>query len=252
MYEAEFVRQRECTFKLGIQFNDWGRLGDSYVHGFGTLGRDLSGIPFHHYWRKAHAAGKAREIGAYSLNTLAAPQGRFMVSAIDAPKSTPLADIAYAYHFDAGRYAQYLRRDAEARGVMRTEGRIRRTLLRPDDGFVDAVELESGARIAGDLFLDCSGFRGLLIEEALHTGYEDWTHWLPCDRAWAVPCEKTGPPTPYTRSTARGAGWQWRIPPATSHRQRPCLFKPLPQRRRSRGGAAEASGRPSARRAAAA
>ena len=210
--EAEFVKQTQSTFKLGIQFNDWGRLGDSYVHGFGTLGRDLAGIPFHHYWRKAHAAGRAKGIGAYSLNTLAAPQGRFMVSAIDAPKSTPLADIAYAYHFDAGRYAQYLRRYAEARGVTRTEGKVRQTLLRPEDGFVDAVVLESGARIAGDLFLDCSGFRGLLIEEALHTGYEDWTHWLPCDRAWAVPCEKIGPPTPYTRSSARSAGWQWRIP----------------------------------------
>jgi tryptophan 7-halogenase len=210
--EAEFVKQTQGTFKLGIQFKDWGRLGDTYVHGFGALGHDLAGIPFHHYWRKAHTAGKAKDIGAYSLNTLAAPQGRFMVSAIDAPKTTPLADIAYAYHFDAGLYARYLRRLAEGRGVKRTEGKIRQALLRPADGFVDAVVMESGEKVSGELFLDCSGFRGLLIEEALHTGYEDWTHWLPCDRAWAVACEKVGPPTPYTRSTARGAGWQWRIP----------------------------------------
>src|SRR5512143_1872581 len=135
-----------------------------------------------------------------------------MPSATDVPATSPLANIAYAYHFDAGRYARYLRAYAEARGVRRTEGKIVQTLLRPDDGFVDAVVLESGEKIGGDLFIDCSGFRGLLIEQALHTGYEDWTHWLPCDRALAVPCEKVGPPTPYTRSTARSAGWQWRIP----------------------------------------
>ncbi len=210
--EPEFVRQTQGTFKLGIQFNDWGRVGDSYVHGFGSLGHDLSGIAFHHYWHRAYAAGAAKDLGAYSLNTLAAPQGRFMVSAADARKDSPLAQIAYAYHFDAGLYAQYLRRYAEARGVKRTEGKIQQVLLRPNDGFVDAVVLESGERISGELFIDCSGFRGLLIEDALHTGYEDWTHWLPCDRAWAVPCTKVGPPTPYTRSTARGAGWQWRIP----------------------------------------
>jgi tryptophan halogenase len=210
--EAEFVRQTQGTFKLGIQFVDWGRLGDSYVHGFGALGLDLAGIAFHQYWLKAHAAGYAGDIGAYSLNTLAAPLGKFMASAVDAPKNTPLADIAYAYHFDAGLYARYLRGYAEARGVTRREGKITETRLHPDTGFVESVVLESGEVIAGELFIDCSGFRGLLIEEALHTGYEDWTHWLPCDRALAVPCEKVGPPTPYTRSTARKAGWQWRIP----------------------------------------
>jgi len=209
--EAEFVKHTQGTFKLGIQFNDWARLGDSYIHGFGTLGHDLAGIPFHHYWCRARTAGKAQALGAYSLNTLAAPQGRFMVSPIDAPKNTPLSDIAYAYHFDAGLYARYLRGYAEAKGVVRTEGKIREVHLRAN-GFVDAVVLENGEKIAGDLFLDCSGFRGLLIEGALKTGYEDWTHWLPCDRAWAVPCERVGLPTPYTRSTARGAGWQWRIP----------------------------------------
>ena len=210
--EIDFIKKTQGTFKLGIQFNDWGRLGDSYVHGFGTIGHEVGLLPFHQYWIKAFQAGKAADIGAYSLNTAAAPRGKFMASADDVPPTSPLANIAYAYHFDAGLYALYLRGYAEARGTRRTEGKVVSTVLRPDDGFVDAVVLESGERIGGDLFIDCSGFRGLLIEEALHSGYEDWTHWLPCDRALAVPCEKVGPPTPYTCSTARAAGWQWRIP----------------------------------------
>jgi len=210
--EIEFVKKTQGTFKLGIQFNDWGRIGDSYVHGFGSIGHDYGWLPFHQYWLKLFQSGKAGDIGAYSLNTAAAPVGKFMASATDVPPTSPLANIAYAYHFDAGLYARYLRTFAEARGVRRTEGKIVQTLLRPDDGFVEAVVLESGEKVTGDLFIDCSGFRGLLIEQALHTGYEDWTHWLPCDRAMAVPCENVGPPTPYTRSSARAAGWQWRIP----------------------------------------
>jgi len=210
--EIEFVKKTQGTFKLGIQFNDWGRIGDSYVHGFGSIGHDYGWLPFHQYWLKLFQSGKAGDIGAYSLNTAAAPFGKFMASATDVPPTSPLANIAYAYHFDAGLYARYLRTFAEARGVRRTEGKIVQTLLRPDDGFVEAVLLESGEKVTGDLFIDCSGFRGLLIEQALHTGYEDWTHWLPCDRAMAVPCENVGPPTPYTRSSARAAGWQWRIP----------------------------------------
>lgn len=210
--EIDFVKQTQGTFKLGIQFRDWGRLGDSYIHGFGTIGHDLGLLPFHQYWLKAFHAGKAANIGAYSLNTAAAPRGKFMTSASDVSATSPLANIAYAYHFDAGLYARYLREYAQARGVRRTEGRVVNSILRTVDGFIEAVVLESGERIDGDLFIDCSGFRGLLIEEALHAGYQDWTHWLPCDRAVAVPCENVGPPTPYTRSTARTAGWQWRIP----------------------------------------
>jgi tryptophan 7-halogenase len=210
--EIEFVRRTRGTFKLGVQFNDWGRLGDSYIHGFGSIGHDLGLLPFHQYWLKARQAGRAQEIGAYSVNTAAAPRGRFMASASDVPASSPLANIAYAYHFDAGLYARMLREYAEQRGVRRTEGKIAQTQLHPDTGFVEAVTLENGERIEGDLFIDCSGFRGLLIEQALHTGYIDFTHWLPCDRALAVPSEIVGPPTPYTRSTARTAGWQWRIP----------------------------------------
>ncbi|MGH8213489.1 MAG: tryptophan halogenase family protein [Rhodanobacteraceae bacterium] len=209
--EAEFVRETRGTFKLGIQFLDWARIGDCYVHGFGQIGHEYGLLPFHQYWLKANAQGWAEEIGEYSLNTTAAERGKFMVSAQDVPKNSPLADIAYAYHFDAGLYAKYLRRYAEARGVRRTEGKVVHVAQR-EDGFVEEIVLADGERIAGDLFIDCSGFRGLLIEQALHAGYEDWSHWLPCDRAVAVPCENVGPPTPYVRCIAREAGWTWRIP----------------------------------------
>lgn len=210
--EIEFIKAVKGTFKLGIEFVDWARIGDRYVHGFGTIGHDYGLLPFHQYWIKARQTGRAADIGAYSLNTAAAPRGKFMASATDVPANSPLANIAYAYHFDAGLYAKYLRGYAEKRGVRRTEGKVVQVLQRPDDGFVEAVVLESGERIEGDLFIDCSGFRGLLIEQTLHAGYEDWTHWLPCDRAVAVPCENVGPLTPYVRCTARDAGWQWRIP----------------------------------------
>ena len=211
--EADFVRKTKGSFKLGIQFVDWSRMGDRYMHGFGTsIGPDLGLLPFHQYWIKAWLAGRAKEIGAYTLNTMAAPRGKFMVSATDVPRGSPLANIAYAYHFDATLYAKYLRGYAEQLGVLRNEGIVAQVVQHPESGFVQSVRLESGEIIAGDLFIDCTGFRGLLIEETLHTGYLDFTHWLPCDRALAVPCEKVGPPTPYTRSTARQAGWQWRIP----------------------------------------
>jgi len=209
--EVEFVRAVRGTFKLGIQFVDWGSLGSRYIHGFGSIGHDYRGLPFHQYWLRLQRAGKARELGEYSLNTAAAPAGKFMSGATDVPRDSPLSQVAYAYHFDAGLYAQYLRRYAEARGVRRIEGEIVDVVLR-NDGFIESVTLKSGAKLAGELFIDCSGFRGLLIEQALKTGYDDWTHWLPCDRAVAVPSEKTAPATPYTRSTARTAGWQWRIP----------------------------------------
>jgi tryptophan 7-halogenase len=214
--EVEFVRAVRGTFKLGIQFVDWGRIGDRYVHGFGTIGHDYRSLPFHQYWIKLHHQGKAHPLDAYSLNTAAAPAGKFMSGATDVPPGSPLSQVAYAYHFDAALYAQYLRRYAEARGVKRIEGEVVDAQLRNgnggEDGFIESVTLKSGARIYADLFVDCSGFRGLLIEQALRTGYEDWTHWLPCDRAVAVPSEKSSPATPYTRATARSAGWQWRIP----------------------------------------
>lgn len=210
--EAEFVKATQGTFKLGIQFRDWGRLGDSYFHGFGTVGQDLGPVAFHHYWLRARQLGRAGEIGEYALQTAAAMQGRFLPGASDAPVGSPLAAVAYAYHFDATLYARHLRAFSEQRGVVRHEGKVVEVSQRAADGFIDAVVLANGDRIEGDLFLDCSGFRGLLIEQTLKTGYEDWSHWLPCDRALAVPCERAGDPSPYTRSTARSAGWQWRIP----------------------------------------
>ena len=211
--EAEFMRQVQGTFKLGIEFVDWGRIGDRYMHGFGTtIGADFGGQPFHQYWIKARQAGRAKDIGAYTLHTMAGPLGKFMTSASDVPASSPLADIAYAYHFDAGLYARYLRRYAENLGVRRTEGKVKQVIQRPDDGFIDTVVMENGEKISGDLFIDCSGFRGLLIEQTLKAGYEDWSHWLPCNSAVAAPCENVGPPTPFVRCTAREAGWTWRIP----------------------------------------
>ncbi len=209
--ENQFVRDTKGSFKLGIEFVNWGKLGDSYIHGFGKIGQDLGLVPFYQYWLKMQRLGKAAPLDDYSINTVAARHDRFMRASADRPNS-PLADIAYAYHFDAALYARFLRGYAEARGVRRTEGKVVGVEQHPDNGFVTAITLDSGERIGGQLFVDCSGFRGLLIEQTLQTGYVDWTHWLPCDRAVAAPCALTGTLTPYTRSTAREAGWQWRIP----------------------------------------
>ncbi len=209
--EDEFIRETNGTFKLGIEFVNWGKLGDRYIHGFGKFGQELWTVDFHQYWRKMFQQGKALELDNYSITRMACRANKFMRPPADLPNS-PLADIAYAFHFDAGLYAKYLRRLSEAAGVVRTEGKIAHTHLRAADGHIESVELENGSKLSADLFIDCSGFRGLLIEQALHTGYEDWTHWLPCDRALAVPCESVSPLTPYTRSTAHQAGWQWRIP----------------------------------------
>ena len=210
--EAEFIKRTQGTIKLGIEFNDWSRIGDSYIHGFGTIGRSLGPLPFHQFWLKLHQFGRAAPIGDYSPQTVMAPRGKFAPGDRDAPPGSPLADIAYAYHFDAGLYARYLRELAEQRGAQRIEGRIVSVQQRAEDGSIESVTLESGQVVGGELFIDCSGFRGLLIEQTLKTGYVDWSHWLPCDRAMAVPCEGNGPITPFTRSTARQAGWQWRIP----------------------------------------
>lgn len=208
--ENEFVRKTQGTFKLGIQFVNWKKLGHKYIHAFGEVGKDMEGIQFYHYWLKMSQLGNVEELGNYTIGGLASDRGKFM-RPFDAGNS-PLSTIAYAFHFDAGLYARFLREYSEARGVLRTEGKVVDTILRASDGFIESVQLASGERIDADFFIDCSGFRGLLIEQALKTGYEDWTHWLPCDRAWAVPCESVGEPIPYTRSTAHSAGWQWRIP----------------------------------------
>lgn len=209
--EDDFIRRTQGTIKLAIEFRDWLRVGHSYLHAFGALGLNLAQTPFHHYWLRAKQQGAADDIWAYSLNAIAARADKF--ARLDrASDSPPLPGLAYAFHFDAGLYAAYLRAFAEARGVVRVEGKINSVAQREPDGFIASVTTERGETIAGDLFIDCSGFRGLLIEGALKSGYEDWTHLLPCDRAMAVPCARAEPLTPYTRSTARNGGWQWRIP----------------------------------------
>ena len=209
--ESEFLRETQGTFKLGIEFVNWGQLDDRYMHGFGVLGQDQWTVRFDQYWRKMRALGKAAELGEYSITRMAARANKFMPPRLNVQNS-PLSDIAYAYHFDASLYARYLRKICTGRGVLRTEGKIVQVSQREGDGHVDAVVLESGERVEAELFIDCSGFRGLLIEQTLKTGYEDWSHWLPCDRALAVPCAPAAVLTPYTRSTAHRAGWQWRIP----------------------------------------
>jgi tryptophan halogenase len=209
--EAAFVRETNATYKLGIEFVDWRRIGHRYVHPFGIYGLDMLGVEFHHFWLKARALGDTTPLDAYSIGIAAGLRGRFAHPRPDQPNS-PLAKLGYAFQFDAGLYAAFLRRLAEGLGVRRTEGRIVAVRRDGECGHVAGVQLESGADIAGDLFVDCSGFRGLLIEGAMGATFHDWTHWLPCDRAVAVPCALGGDRVPLTRSTARAAGWQWRIP----------------------------------------
>jgi tryptophan halogenase len=209
--EDEFLRATQGTFKLGIEFVNWGAIGDRYIHGFGKVGRELDSVPFHHYWLRTLRENGGACLDDYSINTAAAKQGKFIRARTDMPNS-PVSEIVHAYHFDAGLYARYLRSHAVKHGVLRTEGKIVQVLQREPDGFIDAVVLQSGEKIAGDFFIDCSGIRGLLIEQTLQVGYDDWSHWLPCDSAIAVPCTSAGPLLPLTRSTAHAAGWQWRIP----------------------------------------
>lgn len=209
--ENEFLQRTQGSFKLGIQFNDWLRPGSSYIHGFGVIGRDFEWLRCHQYWLKAHGQGRSADFADYSINTAAALENKFM-RADPRMAESPIGHLAHAFHFDAGLYAKYLSGYAQDRGVRRREGKVVDVTLRGGDGFIQSVTMDDGEVIPADLFVDCSGFRGLLIEQAMKTGYEDWTHWLPCDRAIAVPCERSEDFTPYTRSTARPAGWQWRIP----------------------------------------
>jgi tryptophan 7-halogenase len=208
--ENDVMRKTQATFKLGIEFRDWGRLGRTYLHPFGKYGKPIDQVSLHHYWLRLRAAGREDSLLDYSLSGTAARLGKF-IRPVEDPRLI-LSSLSYALHFDAALYAEYLRGYALERGVLRLERKVVNVELRGEDGFIRALQLDDGRRIEADLYIDCSGFRGLLIEGALKTGYEDWTHWLPCDRAVAVPCESAGALTPYTRSTARSAGWQWRIP----------------------------------------
>ncbi len=219
--EDEFVRETQATFKLGIDFVDWRAPGSRYFHPFGVFGQNMDGIGFESYWLRLAGMGGNPDFGRFNVETMAARDNLFGRTA---PNDTSgLPRVNYAFQFDAALYAAYLRRYAEKRGVVRREGTIVSVDQDPQTGFVTAVRLKDDRIVEGDLFIDCSGFRGLLIEQTLQSGYEDWSRWLPCNRAAAVPCERPmvakpgggempAPITPYTRSTAREAGWQWRIP----------------------------------------
>lgn len=207
--EDNFLKRTQGTFKLGIKFKNWRKADHSYYHAFGGVGKNMEGIQFYHYWLKMRQRGKAGPLDEYTLASLACNEKRFM-RPIDAGNS-PLSTIAYAFHFDAGLYAQYLREVAEEFGVIRTEGKVTEVKQHPN-GDIRSLILADGGEFDADFFIDCSGFSGLLIEQTLKTGYENWQHWLPCDRAIAVPTSNSEAPLPYTQSTAQKAGWQWRIP----------------------------------------
>jgi tryptophan halogenase len=220
--EADFVARTQGSFKLGIQFVGWGAPSSRYFHPFGTYGADFDAVPLHHWWLRERARGDQTPLDDLSMAWAMAKRARFAPPSGD--RRLIQSTFDYAYHFDAGLYARLLRSLAEQRGVVRQEGRIAGVERHPETGAVTAVAMEDGQRIAADFWIDCSGFAGLLISGALGTPYIDWSHWLPCDRALAVPCEAAwaersgagkrgaGDFTPYTRSTARAAGWQWRIP----------------------------------------
>jgi len=208
--EREFMRETKATFKLGIEFVGWSGPRAGYLHPFGRYGFPSDGISFQHRWLKARLAGLDDDFEEYSLNTVAARAGKFQFPSND-PQSL-LATMGYAYHFDAGLYARYLRTRSEAAGVRRHEGKVTTIDRHPETGFITAIHSDRGHKLEGDLFIDCSGMQGLLIEGVLNTGFEDWARWLPCDRAVAVQSAKVASPLPFTRATARAAGWQWRIP----------------------------------------
>ncbi|QIL90219.1 tryptophan halogenase [Microbulbifer sp. SH-1] len=208
--EADFLRETKATIKLGIQFENWSRPGENYMHAFGSIGKNFPFCDFHHYWLRNRALGGNDCYWDFSLNYQAAKHNKF--SHLTNIPNTKLPGLSYAYHFDAGLYAQYLRRYSESKGVERVEGKVFDVRCNHDSGYVEGLTLESGQVVEGDLFVDCSGFAGLLIGKAVCSEYEDWGQWLPCDRAMAVPSESTASIVPYTRSIARACGWQWQIP----------------------------------------
>ena len=208
--ERAFMRATEATFKLGIEFCDWGKLGDHYLHPFGDYGIPLHGLDFHQLWLSLHKKSAVTRLDDYSYPIIAAEQGRFQLPGDDINQIG--SNFGYAYQFDSSLYAKFLRNFCEGKGVERIEGKVIESQLDPETGNVQSLILESGDKIEADLYIDCSGFRGVLIEQSLKTGYDDWSEWLPCNRAIAVPSEASGQLLPYTRATARKAGWQWRIP----------------------------------------
>ncbi|MCW8125854.1 tryptophan halogenase family protein [Microbulbifer halophilus] len=202
--EREFMRTTQATAKLGIAFENWGQKGDRYIHSFGKMGTSAWMCDFHHFWLRGREMGFDSDIGDFCPELQAAEAGKFATSS-----NSP---INFAYHLDAGKYAKFLRTISERHGVTRVEGKIREVKQDSESGCIESLVLEDGSTVAGDLFIDCTGFRGLLIEQALDTGFEDWSHWLPCNRAVPLQTQATGPALPYTRAIAHDAGWQWQIP----------------------------------------
>ncbi|NJM50847.1 MAG: tryptophan 7-halogenase [Sphingomonadales bacterium] len=213
IHEADFLRATKATFKLGIEFIGWTKDGERYFHPFGVYGTDMEGISFHHFWLKARAQGHDIALSDFCLAWQAGVKGRFAHPA--GPPNAPLGTLSYAYHFDAVLYARFLRQYAEAHGVHRHQGKVTEVKQNGNNGNIRAVRIEDGREFAGDLFVDCTGFYGLLIEKTLQAGYDDWSHWLPCNSAVAVPSERDPAAPglrPYTTATTRTAGWQWNIP----------------------------------------
>ncbi|MBN8430390.1 tryptophan 7-halogenase [Microbulbifer salipaludis] len=202
--EAEFLRETHGTYKLGIQFENWRDMGKDYIHAFGVTGRDCWACGFQHFWLRAKELGLAGDFGDYCLERRAGEANKF--------SHLPNNGLNYAFHIDASRYAAYLRKFSEGFGAKRVEGKIDHVQIHPESGYIRSLKLDSGQEIEGDFFIDCTGMRALLIEQALHTGFESWSHWLPCDSAMAVQTEAVEAPIPYTRSIAHESGWQWRIP----------------------------------------
>jgi len=227
--EREFMQAVAGSFKLSISFENWRRPGVNYFHPFGTTGVNTWSCDFHQFWLESRRRGSKADLGDYCLETVASRKNRFglfrpddsamqqwSMRWVQAPTSLTRSDVSYAYHFDAALYAAFLRRKCEGRGLKRVEGKIRQVRQDPASGFVQALVLEDGQVLEGDLFIDCTGFRGLLIEQTLKTGYIDWNNWLPSDRAVAMQIETEQPPVPYTRAVAHEAGWRWHI--ALQHR----------------------------------
>jgi tryptophan halogenase len=208
--ERDFMTATQATLKYGIEFKGWTTEAESYFHPFGTHGRDMMGMSFHQFWRKMHALGKAERIESYCATAMAAKNGKACLPSRD-PKSL-MSTLSHAYQFDAGLYAAYLRKFSERNGAVRVEGKITDVDVDSESGFIKTLLLDSGEALSGDFFIDCTGFRALLSEKVMETPFKDWSHWLPCDSALAVGSEKHSNTPPYTRATARQAGWQWQIP----------------------------------------
>jgi len=202
--EQEIMRATNATFKLGIEFENWGQQSSKYIHSFGATGKECWAGEFHHFWLHGLRKGINTDFGDYCYELQAAKANKFALS--------NNAPINYAYHLDATLYAKYLRKFSEGMGVTRLEGKIQQVNKDNKTGNISSLILASGQRVEGDFFIDCTGFRGLLIEQALHTGFDDWSHWLPCDSAVAVQTKVTSQPIPYTRAIAHKSGWQWQIP----------------------------------------